>query len=119
MIILSTYEKNIFKYKFFIDTISLIFSNHGQDKYEFIPLGDKITQTTISSIIKDKNGMLWLGSSGEGVFRYNSLDFKNYKKESRSNNNSLNSSFIHTLFQDEKNNIWAGTQEGLNVLIEI
>ena len=63
--------------------------------------------------------MLWLGSSGEGVFRYNSLDFKNYKKESRSNNNSLNSSFIHTLFQDEKNNIWAGTQEGLNVLIEI
>ncbi len=95
--------------------ISMIFSNHGQNNYEFIPLGDKITQSTISTIIKDKNGMLWLGSSGEGIFKYNSLDFKNYKKESRSNNNSLNSSFIHTLFQDKKNNIWAGTQEGLNV----
>ena len=93
----------------------MIFSNHGQDKYEFIPLGDKITQTTISSIIKDKNGMLWLGSSGEGIFKYNSLDFKNYKKESRSNENSLNSSFVHTLYQDKNNNIWAGTQKGLNV----
>ena len=46
---------------------------------------------------------------------YNSLDFKNYKKESRSNENSLNSSFVHTLYQDENNNIWAGTQKGLNV----
>ena len=99
----------------FILYLSLIFSNHGQDKYEFIPLGDKITQTTISSIIKDKNGMLWLGSSGEGIFKYNSLDFKNYKKESRSNENSLNSSFVHTLYQDKNNNIWAGTQKGLNV----
>lgn len=99
----------------FILYLSLIFSNHGQDKYEFIPLGDKITQTTISSIIKDKNGMLWLGSSGEGIFKYNSLDFKNYKKESRSNENRLNSSFIHTLYQDKNNNIWAGTQKGLNV----
>jgi len=99
----------------YIIYISLIFSNHGQNNYDFIPLGDEITQSTISTIIKDKNGMLWLGSSGEGVYKYNSLDFKNYKKESISNNNSLNSSFIHTLFQDEKNNIWAGTQEGLNV----
>ena len=99
----------------FILYLSLIFSNHGQDKYEFIPLGDKITQTTISSIIKDKNGMLWLGSSGEGIFKYNSLDFKNYKKESRSNENRLNSSFVHTLYQDKNNNIWAGTQKGLNV----
>ena len=61
--------------------ISMIFSNHGQNNYEFIPLGDKITQSTISTIIKDKNGMLWLGSSGEGIFKYNSLDFKNYKKD--------------------------------------
>ena len=99
----------------YITYISLIFLNHGQNNYEFIPIGDEITQSTISTIIKDKNGMLWLGTSGEGVFKYNSLDFKNYKKESRSNNNSLNSSFIHTLFQDKKNNIWAGTQEGLNV----
>ena len=99
----------------FILYLSLVFLNHGQEKYEFIPLGDKITQTTISSIIKDKNGMLWLGSSGEGIFKYNSLDFKNYKKESRSNENSLNSSFVHTLYQDKNNNIWAGTQKGLNV----
>ena len=59
--------------------------------------------------------MLWLGSSGDGVFKYNSLDFKNYKKETINNEKSLNSSFIHTLLKDKNNNIWAGTQEGLNI----
>ena len=58
--------------------------------------------------------MLWLGSAGDGVFKYNSLDFKTYKKEAISNVNSLNSSFIHTLLKDQQNNIWVGTQEGLN-----
>ncbi|MCH1547290.1 MAG: hypothetical protein L7S44_01855, partial [Flavobacteriaceae bacterium] len=84
------------------------------NNYEFIRLNDDITQSTISSIIKDDNGMLWLGSSGDGVFRYNSLNFKNYKKKTISNKNTLNSSFIHTLHKDSNNNIWAGTQEGIN-----
>ena len=64
----------------FIVYLSLIFSNHGQDKYEFIPLGDKITQTTISSIIKDKNGMLWLGSSRRGIIIFKLLDLQGQEK---------------------------------------
>ena len=110
--------KNNLKYNIFlviyISLISIIYSQY-QNNYEFITLSDDINQTTISSIIKDDDGMLWLGSSGDGVFKYNSLDFKIYKKEAINNENSLNSSFIHTLLKDKNNNIWAGTQEGLNV----
>ena len=110
--------KNNLKYNIFlviyISLISIIYSQN-QNNYDFIPLSDDINQTTISSIIKDDDGMLWLGSSGDGVFKYNSLDFEIYKKEAINNENSLNSSFIHTLLKDKNNNIWAGTQEGLNV----
>ena len=89
------------------------FSQLNND-YQFISLNNDLTQSTISSIIKDDDGMLWLGSSGDGVFRYNSLNFKNYKKKTINNNNSLNSSFIHSLYKDGNNDIWAGTQEGVN-----
>jgi len=98
----------------YISLINIVFTQYQND-YEFIPLSDDINQTTISTIIKDNDGMLWLGSSGDGVFKYNSLDFKTYKKEAINKTNSLNSSFIHTLLKDIDNNIWAGTQEGLNV----
>ena len=110
--------KNNIKYHIFLflytSLLSLVFSQY-QNNYEFIPLSEDINQTTISTIIKDNDGMLWLGSAGDGVFKYNSLDFKTYKKEAISNVNSLNSSFIHTLFKDKDNNIWAGTQEGINI----
>ena len=98
----------------YISLINIAFTQYQND-YEFIPLSGDINQTTISTIIKDNDGMLWLGSSGDGVFKYNSLDFKTYKKEAINKTNSLNSSFIHTLLKDNDNNIWAGTQEGLNV----
>ena len=110
--------KNNIKYQIFLflytSLLNLVFSQY-QNNYEFIPLSEDINQTTISTIIKDNDGMLWLGSAGDGVFKYNSLDFKTYKKEAISNVNSLNSSFIHTLLMDNHNNIWAGTQEGINI----
>ena len=98
----------------YVSLINIGYSQYKND-YEFIPLSEDINQTTISTIIKDNDGMLWLGSAGDGVFKYNSLDFKTYKKEAISNVNSLNSSFIHTLLMDNHNNIWAGTQEGINI----
>jgi len=110
--------KDNLKYHIFLflytSLLNLVFSQY-QNNYEFIPLSEDINQTTISTIIKDNDGMLWLGSAGDGVFKYNSLDFKTYKKEAISNVNSLNSSFIHTLLKDKDNNIWAGTQEGINI----
>ena len=105
-------KHHIFLY-LYISLINIV-SGQYQNNYEFIPLSDDINQTTISTIIKDNDGMLWLGSSGDGVFKYNSLDFKTYKKEAINKVNSLNSSFIHTLLKDKHNNIWAGTQEGIN-----
>ena len=109
---------NILKFNVFLGLYILLLNpsfSQYENSYEFISLSDDINQTTISSIIKDDDGMLWLGSSGDGVFKYNSLDFKNYKKETTNNEKSLNSSFIHTLLKDKNNNIWAGTQEGLNI----
>ena len=62
--------KNNIKYQIFLflytSLLNLVFSQY-QNNYEFIPLSEDINQTTISTIIKDNDGMLWLGSAGDGV----------------------------------------------------
>ena len=44
-----------------------ITSSQYQNDYEFIPLGDDINQTTISTIIKDNDGLLWLCSMSTSI----------------------------------------------------
>lgn len=85
------------------------------EKYNFVSIGDDFTQRAITSIIKDNDGYLWISTYGDGLFRYNSIDFKNYKKERSFSESSLNSSIVHVTLQDSQNNIWVGTQLGLNL----
>ena len=53
--------KNNLKYHIFIFLyiylLNVVFSQY-ENNYEFIPLSDDINQTTISTIIKDNDGML-------------------------------------------------------------
>lgn len=85
------------------------------DENNFVIINEDLTQRAITSIFKDHEGFLWIGTYGDGLFRYNSIDFKNYKQELNSKNNRLNSSIIHTTLNDKKNRIWVGTQHGINL----
>ena len=89
----------------------------GQKKssdYNFTSIEDGFTQRAITSIYKDADGYLWISTFGDGLFRYNGLDFKNYKKERNAKENSLNSSIVYSALQDVQKNIWVGSELGLN-----
>ena len=89
----------------------------GQKKssdYNFTSIEDGFTQRAITSIYKDADGYLWISTYGDGLFRYNGLDFKNYKKERNAKENSLNSSIVYSALQDVQKNIWVGSELGLN-----
>lgn len=57
--------------------------------------------------LKDKEGNLWFGSRGNGVFKYNGKVFTNYTTE-----NGLCDNDISCITEDKEGNLWFGTPQG-------
>tara|TARA_B110000003_G_scaffold96909_1_gene99044 strand:- start:13827 stop:18026 length:4200 start_codon:yes stop_codon:yes gene_type:complete len=93
---------------------TLLFGQENSDEYNFSSIEDGFSQRAITSVMKDTDGYLWISTYGDGIFRYNGIDFKNYKQEMSSKEKSLNSSIVFYGLQDAQKNIWFGTQIGLN-----
>jgi ligand-binding sensor domain-containing protein/signal transduction histidine kinase len=69
------------------------------------------------AILEDRDGVLWLGSQGGGLFRFDRDHhrFIQYRNES-GNPNSLAEDSVISLYEDSGENIWAGTgAQGLNL----
>lgn len=69
-----------------------------------------------TSMLKDRNGNLWAGSYRDGLFYYNSKTKEKvvYKHDFK-NEGSISNDFITSIFQDNQNNLWIATENGLNL----
>ncbi len=61
------------------------------------------------AILQDKDGFLWVGTNGAGLFRYDGYDLKVYKPGGA---NSLSSPYVYALYEDWDGVIWIGTGGG-------
>lgn len=59
----------------------------------------------------DMNGIIWVGTAGGGISRYNNGSFSNFTKQ-----NGLASNNIYLLQPDESGQLWVGTERGLDRL---
>lgn len=75
---------------------------------------ESITQRAVSTIVQDKQGLIWMGTYGLGLNKYNGIDLVPYTQEF-DNPNSLNSSLVHTAYVDSSGLLWVGTETGLDV----
>lgn len=75
----------------------------------------------IYSIIQDKESVIWIGTRGDGLYKFTSKDqsysyqvqqFKNIEN----NPNSLSNDNIYTIFEDQSKRLWVGTLTGLNLI---
>jgi hypothetical protein len=68
-------------------------------------------------IIKDKEGKIWIATSGEGILqcRFNSKNELQIEKQF-TENDGLNNLHYLTLLADKDNNIWAGSSRGISVI---
>lgn len=79
---------------------------------------DSFSETThYTCMFKDKDGNLWAGSYRDGLFYYNSKTKEKivYRHDFK-NDNTISNDFITSIFQDQQNNLWIATENGLNVL---
>jgi len=71
-------------------------------------------------IVEDHTGNLWFGAYGHGLYRLNMEDIESGKfvhyKHDPANIKSLSGNRILSLYTDDQNNLWIGTEnEGLNL----
>ena len=72
-------------------------------------LKGKNTDAAIGFGTHDKEGNIWFGTYGEGVFKYDGKIFTNYTL-----NEGLNSNTAYSIVADKEGTIWVGTNKGLN-----
>jgi signal transduction histidine kinase/ligand-binding sensor domain-containing protein/DNA-binding response OmpR family regulator len=110
-----------------VDNIFWIGTNSGLYKIildgERIRIMEKCELTTwdnrivhdqgILSIFEDKVGNVWIGSTDNGIFKYNSKtdSFENYGYNPK-DKNGISSERINCFFQDRFGVIWIGTAQG-------
>jgi PAS domain S-box-containing protein len=63
---------------------------------------------TVLSIAEGTDGTIWIGSEGDGLFRYDGKEFENYSEKTGIWEND-----IYSLICDNKDNVWFGTRQGI------
>ncbi len=63
---------------------------------------------SIRCSLQDKDGNLWFGTTGEGVYRYDGTDFTQFTTKDGLSNNS-----VWSILEDRSGRIWIGTTEGV------
>ncbi len=76
---------------------------------EFIPFLTKLDNPK-KALHADRQGNLWVGTDGSGLFRIHEDEVFNYPLPDQ----SLVSSHILALYIDSQDNLWVGTDSGLN-----
>ncbi|MFZ0593533.1 MAG: two-component regulator propeller domain-containing protein [Bryobacteraceae bacterium] len=78
---------------------------------------NSVADDTITTLYKDRDGSLWIGSKFGGLDRLDpSRDtFTHYRHDSR-NPRSLTNDFVEFVYQDRSGQLWIGTADGLDRL---
>ncbi|MGD9991674.1 MAG: two-component regulator propeller domain-containing protein [Salinivirgaceae bacterium] len=89
--------------------------NQNYDNFIHLPV-DSINllnaNIPVYAIVEDSDGILWIGTSGNGLIRYHKQKgiLKTYFHDAL-NPFSLSSNYIFTVFIDSKNKLWIGTTD--------
>ncbi len=73
-----------------------------------------ISSSNVFALLVDENGILWIGTDGGGLNKYDSSTetFMAYMHDD-ADPNSISNDSIWSLFEDSQGTIWAGTRGGL------
>ena len=75
-----------------------------------VKLATRLPGVDARAVVEDRNGNVWLGTMGDGLYRFNRGEQKRFGKE-----NGLSSEFILSLYADSQGALWIGTRRGLNL----
>lgn len=96
----------------FLTSLSL-FSQEVPVQFKHLSVSDGLSDNHLTSIVKDKYGFLWFGTSA-GLNRYDGHGFKIFKQQS-GNTKSISDNSVQSIFNGPNDCLWINTSSGLNV----
>ncbi len=87
-----------------------LFTKAQQLDIKSFSIDDGLPQSQINDVFQDHTGIIWVGTNGGGVSRYDGQKFQTLGAKDGLNNNR-----VQAIFEDSKQNIWIGTSKGLNL----
>jgi ligand-binding sensor domain-containing protein/signal transduction histidine kinase/CheY-like chemotaxis protein/HPt (histidine-containing phosphotransfer) domain-containing protein len=80
-------------------------------RYQQIPGPRGHENIKVRSVVEDRQGALWVGTLGAGIFRLDQRGMKLFDRQTGLSGNS-----VTALMEDRLGRIWVGTEEGLDVI---
>ncbi len=68
-----------------------------------------MAQSQVYSLLQDSRGYLWMGTRGGGISRFDGVNFKTFTV-----NDGLINNYVFCIKEDQKHNLWIGTNNGLS-----
>ncbi len=85
--------------------------NTTSKTFSWLTENEGLSNNHVQSVIQDRSGDYWFGTSGGGVCNYFGKQFTNYDKSS-----GLAGNFIYSIFRDSNKRLWIGTSDkGLSI----
>jgi ligand-binding sensor domain-containing protein/signal transduction histidine kinase len=78
------------------------------------PVSMQTKTLDIQSVLRDSNGITWIGTLGEGILRLQADSHDGNKIEKYSQLDGLSAARVWCFLEDREHNVWVGTQNGLN-----
>ena len=95
---------------FILSTAS--FAQISEAVFNHYTVNNGISQSSISSILQDKEGYIWFGTQN-GLNKFNGYSFERYYPNPL-DSSSISHGWVYSIAEDAEGNIWAGTRGGLN-----
>lgn len=81
--------------------------------FEQINYDEDFSASMISSTVQSKKGFIWIGTEN-GLFRYDGYSFYRYIRDNNQPG-SLSNNHVNEIFEDSNQNLWIGTNHGVNL----
>jgi signal transduction histidine kinase/ligand-binding sensor domain-containing protein/DNA-binding response OmpR family regulator len=92
--------------------VNNLFSQNTFENYQFRLVNKESSKSGIYTIAQDQFGIMWMGTNGAGLYKYDGVNYVSYEQNSNVKN-SINSNLIYAAYVDVRNRLWVGTDEGL------
>lgn len=101
---LSTTSKVVAQHMQPIKALPRQYLSHTKRNLTYLQTEQKLPDNFITTILQDKKGFLWLGTTRKGVCRFDGVTF-----ESFTTSDGLIANNITVIFEDSKGRLWFGT----------